>query len=103
MHLFVAQLAGVVTVLAGFDWSDLIRTIAWEDAEGVMVRIMADDGSAIDRRSTRATLADECLLTSSYWFQRAIEVATLQEALWLLGNDIAVLNLFPDGNLERTT
>lgn len=103
IHLFVAHPTGAVTVLAGFDWSDLIRTIAWEDDDGVMVRIMADDGSAIDRRSTRATLADESLLTSSYWFQRPIEVATLQEALWLIGNDIAVLDLFPDGKLPTPT
>jgi hypothetical protein len=103
MHLFVEHGRGAVIVLCGFDWSDLVRTIAWEDDDGVMVRTLDDDGSTFDRRSTRATLVDESLLTSSYWFQRPIEVTTLQEALWLLGNDIAVLDLFPDGRLSRAT
>lgn len=86
-------------VLAGYDCSEIVRSIAWEDGDGVMLRILGDDGrSRFDRRSTSATLAAEFELTSSYFFMREIRVAILEQAFWLLGHDIAVLDVFSVGH-----
>jgi hypothetical protein len=53
-------------VLAGFDWSEVVRSIAWDDGDGVMLRVLADDRrSWFNRRSTSASLAAEFGLTSS--------------------------------------
>jgi len=89
-------------VVCGYDWSEIVRSIAWEDSGGVMLRILADDRrSTFDRRSTSPSLAAELEMTSSYFFRRAIRVNTVAEAWWLLGNPISVLDLFTEAHLAH--
>ena len=92
-------------VLCGFGWEDVVSSVAWvDDDDGtVMERILGRDGRVFARRSSSPTLTHVWSMDSIYSFYRPVVVATLQEGLWLLGNDISVLDNFPEADLEVPT
>lgn len=88
-------------VLCGHGWDDIVTSVHWVDDDGnVMVRILSSNGSAFEREESSPDLTHVWWRSSLYLFYRPVVVTTLQEGLWLLGNDIAVLDNYPDGNLE---
>ena len=93
-----------VIILCGFGWSDIVTSVTWVDDDGTVVeRILGSDGRVFARESSCPTLTHRWSMESSYSFFRPVVVSTLQEGLWLLGNDIAVLDNYPEADLEGPT
>ena len=85
-------------VLFSYSWEDLIRSVAWVKDGGVMLRILASDGSTFERTSSSRSLTEEWSMESIYCFYRPA-MMTLPMAFSLLGRSIDFLDNFESGPL----
>lgn len=86
-------------VLFGHGWSFLLTSVAWMDDEGVMIRILASDGTMFERRSQSRDLTAEWRYESIYQAYTPVIVPSVEVALALLGCGNEVLDQFPRGPL----
>ena len=86
-------------VLFGYAPDEVLRFLAWEDAEDVRCRLLKDDGTTVDTTccspDLRSLWADE----SCYCFYVPAVLPSLSIATLLLGASADVLNYIPRGPL----
>lgn len=91
-------------VLCGHGWDDIVTSVHWvDDAGSIRERILSSNGSMFERECSSPSLAHVWSQSSLYVFYRPVVVSNLQEGFSLLGDDIAVLDNYPDVDLEVPT